>query len=119
MVDKLLQCDENKAVTTFCIPQDHVMVFNGEFAEGGLMENVAQSAAAGAGYVLRHSGGHAGGYIVSVKNFEVFGLPKVGDVLTTAVEKTGRMFGVFTISGTVSCNNALVAKCEMSIFEGK
>jgi predicted hotdog family 3-hydroxylacyl-ACP dehydratase len=119
MVDKLLACDDNQATTSFLITPDNVMVSAGEFTEGGLMENIAQSAAAGAGYLTQDSGGHAGGYIVSVKNFEVFALPKVNDMLITTVDKTGRMLGMLMILGTITCNNEVLAKCEMSIFEGK
>lgn len=119
MVDKLLECDENQATTSFVVRADNVMVSAGEFTEGGMMENIAQSAAAGAGYITRDSGGHAGGYIVSVKNFEVFALPKVNDELITTVDKVGRMLGMLIIAGIVTCNNVVLAKCEMSIFEGK
>ncbi len=119
MIDKLLECDEKKAVTSFCIAPDNVMVSDCEFTEGGLMENVAQTAAAGAAYNTRDSDDRIGGYIVQVKNFEIFALPKVNDMLTTTVEKVGRMFDMSMILGTVSCNNVLLAKCEMSIFEGK
>lgn len=119
MVDKLVQCEETRATTSFVVAKGNVMVSGGEFTEGGLMENVAQTAAAGASYNARNSGETVSGYIVAVRNFEVFTLPKVNDVLTTTVEKVGRVSNMNMVSGTVSCNNVLLAKCEMSIFEGK
>jgi predicted hotdog family 3-hydroxylacyl-ACP dehydratase len=118
MVDKLVSCEEMRATTNFQVAQDNIMVSDGEFTEGGLMENMAQTAAAGAGYNAGNRSGPVSGYIVAVKNFEVFALPKVNDILTTTVEKVGCIFDMNMISGTVTCNNLVLAKCEMSIFEG-
>jgi len=120
MVDRLLSCDENATITSFRVLADNVMVTDSEFTEGGLMENMAQTAAARAGYMAQSANGSVkDGYIASVKNFEIFQLPKVGDELMTEIKITDQVFGMTVISGTVTCNNVLQAKCEMSIFEGK
>jgi len=120
MVDKLLSCDENATITSFHVLADNVMVSGGEFTESGLMENMAQTAAARAGYMAKSAGESVkDGYIASVKNLEVFQLPKVGDELFTEVKITEQVFDMTIISGIVTCNNIVQAKCEMSIFEGK
>src|SRR5665213_1540943 len=51
MVDKLLSCDENSSKTSFRVDEENVLVVKGEFSEEGLIENIAQSAAAHAGYL--------------------------------------------------------------------
>ncbi len=56
------------------------------------------------------------GYIAAVKNFEVFQLPEVNDVLTTEVAIMHHIFNVTNIKGTVSCNGLTIAECEMKIF---
>jgi predicted hotdog family 3-hydroxylacyl-ACP dehydratase len=120
MIDKLLSCDENATITSFRVLADNVMVTDGEFTEGGLMENMAQTAAARAGYMAQRTGESVkDGYIAFIKNLEILRLPKVGDELLTEVKITDQVFGMTVISGTVTCNNVIQAKCEMSIFEGK
>ena len=119
MVGKLLQCDETITRTSFLIKEDNVMVADGEFTEGGLMENIAQTAAARSGYMAQEGSEVKDGYIASVKNFEVFQLPKVDDELITEVTISDRIFDTTVIAGNVTCNGVLLAKCEMSIFESK
>ena len=117
MVDELLACNSSGTHTSFLVKSDNVLVFNDEFSEAGMAENIAQTAAAGAGYEALHTGGAVTtGYIGAIKNFEVFALPKVGDVLNTTVTVTNNIFEVTIITGKVKCNGALLATCEMKIF---
>jgi predicted hotdog family 3-hydroxylacyl-ACP dehydratase len=119
MIGELLHCDETTTRTTYHITEDNVMVDDNEFTEGGLMENIAQTAAARAGYLAQKENEPvAGGYIAAVKNFEVFNLPKVNDQLLTEITIQDRVFDMTIILGTVLCNDVLLAKCEMSIFTG-
>jgi len=119
MVGELLQCDQAITRTSFIIHANNVMVVEGEFTEGGLMENIAQTAAARSGFMAQDGAGIKDGYIASVKNFEVFQLPKVGDELITEVTIIDQVFGTTIISGAITCNDMVLAKGEMSIFEGK
>lgn len=119
MVGELLHCDEATTRTSFTIGANNVMVTDSEFTEGGLMENIAQTAAVRAGYMAEAGNGAKDGYIASVKNFEVFQLPKIGDELITEVKIADQVFDVTVISGMITCKGMVLAKCEMSIFEGK
>ncbi|MDB5016888.1 MAG: 3-hydroxyacyl-ACP dehydratase [Mucilaginibacter sp.] len=120
MVDELLFCDESSTKTSFRIIQDNVLVFNGKLSEAGLMENIAQTAAAGTGYKANLDNIPVTvGYIGSVKNFEVFELPKIGDELVTEIKIENRVFDMTIISGTVKRNDELIAQCEMNIFISK
>lgn len=120
MVDELVFSDEYITRTSFRISGDNVLVVNGEFTEAGLMENIAQTAAAGTGYIAQAGNKPVAlGYIGSVKNFEVFELPKVNDELLTEVKIEEQVFDMTVISGTVKCNDVLMARCEMNIFISK
>jgi len=120
MVDQLLYCDQDGTGTKFHIKEDNVLVVNGEFTEAGLMENIAQTAAARAGYLaMKDNKPVLPGYIGAVKNFEIFGLPKVSDDLVTEIKIENQVFDVTLISGIVICNDTIIAKCEMNIFIGK
>jgi predicted hotdog family 3-hydroxylacyl-ACP dehydratase len=117
MVDELLFSDDNITRTNFTITADNVFVIDGEFSEAGLMENMAQTAAAGSGNMARiEARPVANGYIGQVKNFEIYCLPKVGDVLLTEVKMEVQVFDAGIVSGKVWCNDVEVAQCEMKIF---
>ncbi|MDB5004287.1 MAG: 3-hydroxyacyl-ACP dehydratase [Mucilaginibacter sp.] len=117
MIDELLFSDDNITKTSFIIAADNVFVINGEFSEAGLMENMAQTAAAGSGNMARiENRPVANGYIGQVKNFEIYSLPKVGDILFTEVKIEVQIFDAGIVSGKIWCNEMEVAQCEMKIF---
>jgi len=120
MVDKLLSSDENSTQTVFRVNEENVLVMEGELSEAGLMENIAQTAAARAGYMaMMENKPVAVGYIGSVKNLEIFDLPKINDELVTEVKIENHVFDVTVISGTVRRNDIVMAQCEMNIFNNK
>jgi predicted hotdog family 3-hydroxylacyl-ACP dehydratase len=117
MVDELLYADDNITKTSFTIKPENVFAINGEFSEAGLMENMAQTAAAGSGNMARiENRPLANGYIGQVKNFEIYSLPKVGDTLFTEVKIEVQVFAAGIVSGKIWCNEVEVAQCEMKIF---
>ncbi len=117
MVGKLLYSDDNITRTSFIIPADNVLIFNGAFSEAGLMENMAQTAAAGEGNMARiEDRPIAIGYVGAVKNLEVFELPLINEELITEVKFETRLLNVAIITGKVWRNGELIAQCEMKIF---
>ena len=119
MVDKLLYADETITRSSFTILPDNVLVKHGLFQEAGLMENIAQTAALRAGYIASiKTEAVLNGFIGSVRDFEVFALPKVGDELKTEITIENQIFNVTILSGKVWCNEVLIACCEMKVFIG-
>lgn len=117
MVDQLLYADETTARCSFVVKEDNPLVNKGTFQEGGLLENIAQTAAAQAGYkALAENNPVAAGFIGAVKDFEVFTLPKIGDELLTEIIVEDLVFDVSVITGKVWHNDMLLANCEMKIF---
>jgi len=117
MVDELLFSDDNITRTKFTVRDDNVFVINGEFSEAGLMENMAQTAAAGSGNMARIENRPVStGYIGQVKNLEVIELPKFGDELTTEIKTEVQVFEAAIVSGKVFRGDMLLAHCEMKIF---
>ena len=117
MIDELSYSDGNRTGTRLQVRADNIFVEQGRLTEPGLLENIAQTAAARAGYEAKKD--HTPvriGYIGAVKNFEVFDLPAVNDVLETTVILGNQVFDVSVIKGSISCNNRVIAKCEMKIF---
>lgn len=119
MVGKLLYADETTTRSSVIITDDNVFVKDGVFQEAGLMENIAQTAALRAGYMAQKDDKPVEtGYIGAVKDFEVFGLPKVGDELITEITIQNQIFNVTVIDGKVWHNGNLLAQCEMKVFIG-
>lgn len=120
MVDKLLYSDDNISRTSFVIPADNVLVIDGKFTAAGLMENMAQTAAAGEGNLARIEDRPIDiGFIAGVKDLEVFELPSIGEELTTEVKFETRLLNAAIVTGKVYRNEELIAQCEMKIFISK
>jgi len=117
MIDKLLYCNEDLSRTSFRVTGDNVLADSGEFSEAGLLENIAQTAAAGAGYrALKETKPIVTGFIGSIKNMEIIRLPIINEELITEVKVVEQVFEVLIISGTVFCNDTRIATCEMKLF---
>ena len=117
MIDKLLSFSETTTTTGFIIKADNIFVEDGLFKEPGLVENIAQTAAARAGYVSQTENKPVlVGYIGAVNNLQVFLLPKTGDELITEITIENQIFDVTLISGKITCNGQLVVQCKMKIF---
>ncbi len=120
MLDKILSCSETSTSTSLTIKADNIFVENGIFKEPGLVENIAQTAAARAGYVstLEKKPGLVG-YIGAVTNLQIFSMPAIGDELITEITIENQIFDVTLISGKISCKNQIIAQCNMKIFINK
>lgn len=117
MIDEILQADETVSKTQFEIRAGHLFVENGLFTESGLIENMAQTAAAGTGYKMHQEGKPAPvGYIGALKNLNIVTLPEVGDVITTEVSFLTQVMNVHIVQGRVYSKGAEIANCELKIF---
>ena len=120
MIDALLTVDEKGATGVFKISEKNLFLADGFLAEAALIENIAQTAAAGVGY-------RAGitkepvpvGYIGAIKDLQIFSLPKIGDTIVTEVSVVNKVFDVTLVNGSIYCNDQLAATCEMKIFISK
>jgi predicted hotdog family 3-hydroxylacyl-ACP dehydratase len=119
MVSKLLFTDEEMTRSSFRVVADNVLAKDGIFQEAGLLENMAQTAALGAGYIaLAENKPVISGYIGAVNNFEVLRLPVVGDELITETRIENRIFNVTVVSAKVWMKGEQIAGCEMKVFAG-
>lgn len=121
MIDHLLECDEKHAVSQFIIASDNLFCGPEGFTAAGLMENMAQTAAARKGYLLRNLSGDANkkppvGVIGSIKNFKLHDLPQTGSVLQTTVWVEHEVLQASVVKGKVEVNGNLAAECDMQIF---
>lgn len=117
MVDEILYSAETITRSKFVIAAGNIFIEEGYFKEPGLVENIAQTAAARAGYIAHTQNKPVMvGYIGAIKNLEIFFLPKIGDELITEIIIENQIFDVTLITGKIICNDKIAAQCEMKIF---
>lgn len=118
MVDEVLLADPKASKTSFLIKDDNIFVVSGLFTEPGLIENMAQTAAAGTGYRYAQKGEIVPvGFIASIKNLKIYTLPKTGDTLLTENIVVHTVMNVHVVEAAVYVGEEKVASCEMKIFE--
>ncbi|MFH1121870.1 MAG: 3-hydroxyacyl-ACP dehydratase [Bacteroidota bacterium] len=117
MIDTLVSCGEKSAETTFTIPNDNLFLNQGLFREPGLIENIAQSAAAMNGFAGYPANQEAKiGFIAAIKDLKINKLPHSGQTIRTQVVFVDEVFDYQIIRGKIFNNNDIFAECEMKIF---
>ena len=117
MVDTFICADEESAETGFHVQSDNIFCEGGFLCEPGMIEHVAQSAAAFAGYAPFTKGESPKlGFIGEVKKFKIVRLPKVGEFLHTCLHVLGEAAGVTLISAVTKSGEEVLATCQMKIF---
>ncbi len=117
MVDRIISSGETVTKSSFRIQQDNIFVEDGKLKEPGLVENIAQTAAARAGYIaLSENQPVKIGFIGAIRNLQVDGFPAVGTEIETEVTIVNQVFDVSVISGKITCYGTMLAQCEMKIF---
>jgi predicted hotdog family 3-hydroxylacyl-ACP dehydratase len=117
MVHALLEADDEHAVTQLTIEPANVFVSKGSFAEPGLVENIAQTAAMHVGYQCSLKDIPIPiGYIAAVKDLKVHQLPKENTTITTSVRVTNKVLDVTVVEGKVEQDGNILCSCEMRIF---
>lgn len=117
MIDTFFCADEESAETGLHIQSDNIFCKGGFLREPGMIEHVAQSAAAFAGYAPYIKGESPKlGFIGEVKKFKIFRLPKIGEFLHTCLRVMGEAAGVTLISAVTKSDEEVLATCQMKIF---
>ena len=120
MVDELMHADGDEATCALTVRPDNFFIGDDDcMEEVGLIEHIAQSASAFAGYKAVAEGATEPpvGYIGEVKNFHLYHRPRVGDHLVTTITMGATVAGVTIIRGeTKTDDGTLCADTTMKIF---
>lgn len=119
MVDELLTAEEDTALTTLAVrPDNYFLADGGYLVEAGLIEHIAQSALALAGYRAVAAGAATPpmGLIGEVKNFHCYCHPRVGDELRTTVTMGTEVAGLTLVTGKTCVCGKPVAETSLKIF---
>lgn len=117
MIDALLDAAGGNATTTLTIRPDNILVDGNAFTAAGLIENMAQTAASGAGFES-HSRQQPPqvGFIGAVKGFYVSQLPQVHDRIITKTTVLNVIGQVQVVKGEVFLDGHCIAGAEYKIF---
>ena len=117
MIGKLVSVEGKITTTSLLIRNDNIFCQEGIFREPGLIENMAQTAAAGAGYCAALEGKAAtSGFIGGIRNLQIVRMPEVGDEIITRVTVEHEVFNAAVVTGKVFLKSEMVASCELKIF---
>lgn len=118
MIDMLLYADEQTAKGSLLIKESNLFCEDGYFRESGLIEFLAQTAAAFTGYRNKlHSGRVKEGYIGAVKNLVITGLPPVNAEILSEIVVENEILGFTIVTGKVFYNRRIITECEIRILE--
>ena len=117
MVDRLIEVVCKTTVTSLVIRQDNVFCDKGLFREPGLIENMAQTAAAGVGARpgIKPNGAPLG-FIGGIRNLKINGFPSVGEEIVTRVTVTHEIFDATIVQAEILSGDRVIASGELKIF---
>lgn len=117
MVDTLYEADDNSGKTGLTISADNIFCRENHMQEPGLIEHIAQSAAAFAGYKTFKNGLPPKlGFIGEIKKCKINTLPNVGENLVTNIKVLGEAAGITLVSAETFVADTLIVSCQMKIF---
>lgn len=117
MIGRLISAEEDRVLTSTIIRDDNLFCIDHRFREAGLIENMAQTAAAGAGYRAKLENREPPpGFIGGIKELKIFSLPFAGEEIYTEIRVEHRIFDATVVKGSIYKNDHLIASCEMKIF---
>jgi len=117
MVDAFYEASDLEADTGLTIANNNLFCNDGLFTEPGLIEHIAQSASAFAGYkALLANKPAPTGFIGEVKKSRIHFLPRAGDVLCTHICILKEILGVTLLSAETIVDGKTVVQCQMKIF---
>lgn len=118
MVDSLLFAEDDRAETCFLVrPGNYFLDEEGLLAETGVLEHMAQSASALAGWRERQAGASTPpvGFIGEVKKFSCYRRPAVGEELHTTVTLRTEFEGILVVALMTEAGGVPVAGTQMKV----
>lgn len=121
LISDLISVDGDQTIAQFKISEKHLLVENNRLSEGGIIENMAQTAAAGLAYLDQKWDQDLNqepniGYIGQIKAFKLYKLPKVGTIIETKTVKTHQIMNAHIVQAEVYLEEELIAEAEVRVF---
>jgi len=114
MVDDAHKDSEQSIKTYLTITPDNWFYSNGILLEAGIIEHMAQSTAAMVG--LQSEGDPKEGYIGDIKDFVVYQMPQLGEVIESTISIITQLDNITLIEAVSEINNTVIAKARIKVF---
>ena len=102
--------------STLHISEDNIFVEGGELREYALIENIAQTGAAGIAFERKNNAEKVReGFIGGISKLTLNRLPKVGDSIVTIVKKKAEIGNLFLLNGKVYSEEKLIFECDVQL----
>jgi predicted hotdog family 3-hydroxylacyl-ACP dehydratase len=117
MIDSLDYAGDRSARGSLSIAATNIFCNKGHLCEPGLIEFIAQTAAAYTGFMNKSTNRAIGeGYIGAIKNLVIYDLPPSGSLIQSEIVIENEIVGYTIITGKVFLEGKLLAECEMRIL---
>jgi predicted hotdog family 3-hydroxylacyl-ACP dehydratase len=117
MIDQLVFADEKSGRSQFIVSRENIFIENGSLNASGLIENMAQTAAARIGYICQQENKPVPlGYIGAIQNLEIDDLPKINEQIETEISIKNQIFDITIVSAVIRHNGRILARGDLKIF---
>lgn len=117
MIDRFFGIEGGESRAGLTVSPDNLFFQDGYLQESGIIEHIAQSAAARVGYIYRQNNEPVPlGFIGSVDKLTIHRLPEVGQALYTTVSIIQEVGDITLIGARVEADSRIIAECRMKIF---
>jgi radical SAM protein with 4Fe4S-binding SPASM domain len=119
MIDRLLEVRERASVSEMTVMEDMVFVGrDGKLDEAAYPEIMSQAMAAQEGFrKLGSRSPQQEGFLLGIKNLEIPGSARVGDVLRISMFKVAKYGDFGIIQGEVKKGDTVIARGELKVFQ--
>jgi predicted hotdog family 3-hydroxylacyl-ACP dehydratase len=116
MVDNLIDATENRFETNFQVLPENIFLEDGKLREFALIENIAQSSAAGIAFLNRSASSKPkDGLIGGISKLIVHAFPKVNDKIYTVVIKLHQLGNMYLLRGENYADDQKLIECEIKL----
>lgn len=116
-VDALHAADRTRAECSLTVRRENLFAEGEHLSEAGLLEHMAQSAAAQAGFLAVSRGERVPlGFIGAVDRATFLRRPRIGERIITTVERVEQVLDIALVRITSRIGAEEIAACRMKIF---
>lgn len=116
MISRVIAYSKNQIQTEFDLDYENIFVTNDVFSESGMLENIAQTAAAMVGMEARKNREEVPlGFIGGINKVQVSGYATLESTINTQVEILREVVNITLIRGKCFKLDELLLECEMKI----
>lgn len=116
MIDNLLEATSERYESDFLVAPDNIFLEGEVLREFALIENIAQTSAAGLAFLNRDDKDKPReGFIGGISKLMVYKLPNVNEKIQTTVTPLLKFENMYLLKGTSSVSGKKLLECEMKL----